>query len=170
MQPSRTDPQKKPVVHEDMAFQRRSWRVQKVGQLLVVAFVLAGLAGLFGGGGFARDEVAAAGSELRVEYPRFVRAHAPFDVVIHARPRADADNLSLWVDDALLEALRVERVSPQPKEEALADGKLVYRFALRAASPAPVRLRLEATKNGTAKGAIGIVGGAQVDLATFVHP
>ena len=49
---------------EHIGFQRRSWRVQRIGQIVVVLVVLAALAGLFGGGG--RNGGAHGGSERNV--------------------------------------------------------------------------------------------------------
>lgn len=160
-----------PVVDEDIDFQHRSWRVQRIGQLGLVAFVVAGLAGVFGGGGLARDRVSDAGRMLRVEHPRFIRTQAPFEMTIHARDSDAGDGrLNVWLDEALLDAFTVEHILPQPRSQTLGPGRLVCEFAEEEASTAAIRLRLEATKAGRVHGRIGIVGGPAVELKHFVYP
>lgn len=155
---------------EDVAFQHRSWRVQKVGQILVGLFVIAGLVGVFGGGGIAREVRGQAGG-LEVEFPRFLRAQAPFELRVGLNAaEARADRLTVWIEGALLEHFSLEGVSPQPAEERLGEGRLQYEFSLDGERPPPIVFRLEAKRAGWRTSRIGVAGGVSVTVRQLVYP
>jgi hypothetical protein len=58
-------------VNADIEFQRRVWRVQRIGWLIIAAVIVAALLGVFGGGPLSRAAVQ--GDGLRLEYERFAR-------------------------------------------------------------------------------------------------
>jgi hypothetical protein len=58
-------------IETDLEFQRRVWRVPRVGWLIIGAAVVAALLGLFGTGPLSRASTDGGG--LTVEYDRFAR-------------------------------------------------------------------------------------------------
>ena len=77
---------------QDIDFQQRSWKVQRVGWGLMVLFVLAGLSGLLGTGPLSNVTDGDEGGPLWLEYQRFGRLQAPMS----------SSWLAKWVDDVPL--------------------------------------------------------------------
>jgi hypothetical protein len=131
----------------DMGFERRSWAFQRIGWALMAVVVIAALLGAFGTGPMSRAEVRS--GPIRLEYPRFARVNAPaamkIEVEVPARPD---DPVTLWFDDALLDRVRIESVTPQPAVETMRNGRIVYVFPPSAAGErfrATVRIEPEST-------------------------
>src|SRR5690606_6604466 len=92
---------------EDMVFQHREWRWQRVGRVAVAVFVLAACLGLLGGAGpFNRTEARADDDSLIVEYDRVIRAGTPTTVQLNAAAAADY----CLISPALFDALDIERI------------------------------------------------------------
>src|SRR5688572_20481984 len=73
-------------VHQDMEFQQREWRVQKLGWILMFLFIAAAVAGAFGAGPVSNATAGEQGSAVWVDYERFGRRGGPLTLRIHARP------------------------------------------------------------------------------------
>jgi hypothetical protein len=155
-------------IDEDFAFQKRSWRVQRIGQFLVALFVLAGLAGLLGGGGFARTTARSGGTE--VEYPRFLRAHMPVEFRIAISSTSADEPLFIGLDAAFFESFQVEKISPEPRLESLGGGRVGYEFARFDAGLTPIVLRAKAKRIGATAAYITVGNTVPTKLETFVFP
>ena len=89
-------------IEEDRAHQRREWRIERVGWVLMAGLLLAGLLGLLGDGPLSRATAGSAGA-LSVEYDRLQRAAAPYEYRFEVDPSlAREGQLRLRFDDALL--------------------------------------------------------------------
>lgn len=159
-------------IDQDLAFERRSWRVERLGWALMALLLLAALLGLLGAGPLSTAEVRTADAALVVRYERFVHREAPTELELHLVPvPSPADGLTrLWVGRDLAGALEVRSISPEPRSvEATADRVL---YALAASGPGTVRVRLdvEPRRAGRHSGRLGIVGGGEVALGQFVYP
>ena len=62
-------------------FRRRLLRAQRVGRLVLLVFVLAGAAGLFGGLGPLSGQRVVVGEQGLLSLPRFVRLQTPFVLI-----------------------------------------------------------------------------------------
>ena len=69
-------------VGEDLAFQERQWKVERIGWALMALIALAGLAGLFGGGPLSAATVGGDNLPLEVMYGRFVRHRTPTELTL----------------------------------------------------------------------------------------
>lgn len=157
------------VIDQDLEFQRRSWRIQRIGQCFVGLFVLGGLLGLFGKGWLARRELAQ--GPLRVEHPRFLRLQTPDSLTVRITPDGGAAvPLELWMDDPLAELFEIAEISPAPTAQSVRDGRLIYRFDLSGAPPATIRFRIRPRDWGWRRARLGLVGGPEVELKQLVYP
>ena len=157
---------------EDLTFQERSWRWEMAGQIAVVLLILAGLAGLFGGGPLSEQRLTAASGGLRADYPRWVRNHSAFNLQLQVAPRAVKNGrVEIWIGQSLLQALQIESVSPEPEAVELGQDRLIYRF--RVADPgelAPIVFHAKANGVGSRQGRLGLLAGETLQLRTFIHP
>lgn len=156
-------------IDEDFAFQKASWRVQWAGEIVIILFVLAGLVGVFGGGGVAKKTEKFAGTEL--EYPRFIRANAPVEIKMTlSRPVAGNEPVFVAFDAAFFERFKVEEFSPRPRSETLGKGVVVYEFARAEHENVPIAARVKATKIGSAMGTITVGADAPMTIKALVFP
>ena len=104
---------------DDIDQQRRDWIFERIGWVLLAAALFAALAGLFGPGIFGTARASAADGTLSVEYLRFVRARSPQELRVIVEPQNNGDSrFQVWIDSAYVDALSLERVTPQPDKAA----------------------------------------------------
>jgi hypothetical protein len=159
-------------IEQDVAFLRRSWRVQRAGWLGMGAVLVLALAGLFGSGPLSRQDVTLPGL-LRVEYQRFARYDAPQTLAVRLEPAATSTaDVRVWLDRRYLDESRVETITPPPSRVEAAGDRLVYVFALtRPGEPATVVFELQARRFGPMAGRVGLDGvQAFAPFRQFVYP
>jgi hypothetical protein len=157
-------------IDQDLAFERREWAVQRLGWVIVLLMLVAGLAGLLGPGALSRVETSA--GPLTIAYERFVRKRAPTELHVTLGPGAAANGVAaIWFDQAYLSKIAIEHVVPEPLEtEAAADG-LIFRFSL--ANPehaSEIVFDVEPAEPGASRGRVGLVDGSDVVVDQFIYP
>jgi hypothetical protein len=159
------------AVAEDSGFQRRSWRVQRVGWVLMALLVLAGLAGLLGSGPLSHAKAVHEDGVMAVEYQRFARWMAPTQIKVHFGPQAVRDGeVRIWLDRRYVEKTKIEPVVPQPQKVEVGPDRLTYVFAAQAApGPGTVAFHLEFTTFGLVEGRAGVAG-AEIGFRHLVYP
>lgn len=164
-------------LEQDLPFQRREWRAQRVGWLLMAAVVAAAL---FGGAGPLTTTTAEAGS-LHVEYRRFDRFKAPTPLRFRVGGRATSgtgpDTLRLWIDRDYLGRFQVGGVLPTPDGVEVGPDRLTYSFVVsnavgpaEATGPVEVTFHLTAEAFGVARGRAGLPGGEAVAFDQLIYP
>jgi hypothetical protein len=159
-------------IEEDYNFQKRSWMLQRWGRLGIQLFILAGLLGFFGGGGFGMRKLTDAGKRVHLEHSRFARFGATYDLKIEAGPTlVENDRLVVRLDAALLEMLEVENVTPEPESQELQGERVTYRFRVQAISqPATLAFRLKPIRRGFGGGRVAVGASGDIRVAHFVFP
>ena len=156
-----------------MDFQRASWRIQRVGWLVMSGIVGAALLGLFGGGPLSSAEAGDAQSGLSLEYERFTRVNSPqtLDVQI-AHPTMAADStVKFWLDRKWIESNEMKSVTPEPESAELEADRIIYTFnTSRSTMPLRARFHLENRAMGLLHGRGGIVGGRTYSFKQFSYP
>lgn len=153
-----------------LGFQRRSWRVERLGWLAMLGLVLAGLLGAFGGSGWLAGATATTpDGALRITYDRVQRQMLPTVFRVEAlRPPPDG-RLQLRLGDALPAHWRVRSLLPHPAESHSDAGDLV--LTLQAGSPGPlVALEAEPEGAGIFRLAVGLADGPPAILRILVWP
>jgi hypothetical protein len=106
-----------PEIDEDLDFQRREWRAQRVGWALLSVFLIGATLGVFGGGGpLSSTKARADDGRLRVEYERFVRVGASSEITIEtgtALREGDA-GFEVTLGRDYFDAIDIERAVPEP--------------------------------------------------------
>jgi hypothetical protein len=157
-------------IDEDLAFERREWAVQRVGWVVFLLILIAGLAGLLGPGPLSHVE--ASSGPLTVTYERFVRKRAPTELHFQLGPGAAPNGeVAIWLDQAYLAKLAIEHVAPEPAvTEAAADG-LIFRFMIANPEQASeIVFDVAPAEPGMSRGRVGLVGGPDVTVNQVIYP
>jgi hypothetical protein len=161
-------------VDEDLSFQRRAWLVQRVGWILMLLFVAAALAGVFGAGALSRARAEVPGL-LSVEYERFGRFETTETVKVRVEPAATtAKTVRISIDRNFLESLRLESVMPAPSRVEVGSGRGLYVFdVVEPGAPMTVTFDFQPEKIGRSEGRVGLESASEpryVALRRFVYP
>lgn len=159
-------------LEQDLGFERRSWRTQRVLRWLLLGFVACALAGVFGSGPFDRARAADASGQLRAEYPRFARRLSDWELALHVGPEvARGGEFHVWLDRSFMEHFQLERALPEP-ERMSADGERLVVTFRREDNPVPalILVQMKARSTGRGEARLGLVGGPEIALRYFVYP
>lgn len=151
------------VGSDDLAFERRWHRVQRVGRALVGIALLAAIAGVFGTGPLAHA-TASAGS-VQVDYDRFLRTTQSTHIQISSGSGGGPPRVT--IDQGYLSALDLSDVSPQPDSETARGTRLVLSY--QGSLPAQIQIGLTPKTIGVHTAAIE-VGATAVRFRQVVWP
>lgn len=158
-------------IDQDLEFQRREWRVQRVLWIVGVALLVLALMGLFGGGPISSTTQQSSDGSVSVDYHRFVRhdGRAALHVQVDAA-HASNQEVAVWIDHRFLDRVHIESVSPQPASVQGDNGRLVYAFELADGSETlNVTFSYRPQHIGRIGGDIGS-GDAAVDIDQIGYP
>jgi hypothetical protein len=155
----------------DQEFQRREWRVERIGWGIMLLIIIAALLGLLGGPGPLSNTSVSSGESLEVSYQRFAHLLEPNSLELRIRLDQGQESVRVWLNQTYLENMQIEEIAPEPQSVEAADGRFIYDFAL-AAPVEEVRIvfHLNPEQFGTKQGAVGIEGGQSVELSQVVYP
>lgn len=152
---------------EDVAFQRRAWRVQRVGWGLMVLLAIAAAAGLFGKGPLSNATGRLEGGELR--YERLSHAHSA--TRWHLSGVAGPGGLmTFWIDNRLLQKLTVEAIAPAPARVDAGPDRTAWHFAAPQGGRVEVSIALRTAGPGRLAGDVAVNGGAPLRVAGWIYP
>ena len=108
-----------------MDYQRKFWRIQRLGWVVLVLLLVATALGLLGSGGPLHNEILGAGGSFRVEHPRVQRLSSEFTARFE---HAGADSLSIFLPARFFENHRVESWTPEPASAAAEGDEIRFTF------------------------------------------
>lgn len=154
---------------EDLGFQERMWRAQRISWVIMGLLALAALLGLFGGGPLAGASAGGRGDPVSVAgYERFVRLGSPTALRVRLDPPPGRGEVRLWVGGRYLEGVRLQRITPEPAGARVDSGGVLYTFRT-SGGPAVVTFDLEPDRAGLAEGTLRS-GGGRVTFRQLVYP
>jgi hypothetical protein len=159
-------------IEQDLTFQRREWRIQRVVWFLLAVLLVAALAGLLGPGPLSSTARQASGFE--VHYLRFTRWQAPHTLTITLQPSA-AQTVALSINRSYLDSMQVQQITPQPASVKLSGDNYVFLFDTRGAQlPTDIAFDLQPSSMGTVHASITLLtpgsSSASVHLTQLVYP
>lgn len=159
-------------INQDLAFERRSWQVQRVAWALFALILLAALLGLLGGRGPLSERTVGEGSPLAIRSFRFARHNSPTELTFELQPGAvPGDEARIWVNADYLDGIQVERIEPEPVQTTLAEDHITYSFMLgEAGASGRIVLHLTPQSLGWHEVRAGLEGGAEHRFTQFVYP
>ena len=156
---------------QDLDFQRRQWRLERAGWVLIALVVALAALGLFGTGPISSATAGGGEEGLTVEYQRFVRRQGQLELVIGIDARhASNGQVALRIDGDYLASVRIQEVSPEPVEVRADGADRVYVFAIaEGASSVEVTIGGAPQEIGRLRGEVG-AGDSAVSFSQFSYP
>jgi hypothetical protein len=150
-------------IDEDVTFQQKEWRVQRIGFALLCAFVVAAALGVTGmGGPLSSGNAGRRDDPVFVEFERFVRRGAKATITLHLH--SVPGPVRFWVSAPYFEHVRVESVAPQPQIVEVEQNRHVY--TIQSGLPdVTVTLDVEHRTVGPLDAAVGLVDGPFVQFS-----
>lgn len=159
-------------INEDRGHQRREWRLERIGWLVMAILLAAGLLGLFGYGALSRSQTGEPGN-LSVDYDHLQRASAPSEYRFSVAPSLiHGGKLTLRFDETLLDEVEMQSIIPEPTQVRAGPGYTEFTFAMAPAKGPPERIQfqLQHTTFGHVRGRVTADGAAPLVIDQFVYP
>ncbi|HLI76817.1 MAG TPA: hypothetical protein VKV02_07720 [Acidobacteriaceae bacterium] len=158
------------AVGEDLEFQRRWWKFEKVVWSFFVLLLIADLAGALGRGPLANAKRETADGTLQVKYERIQRENTSSIMTLLPGQAAVHDGkLQLFVSDSILKEFGAQRIIPQPETSVVGAGGVTYTFPATS-TPMTVQFELKPSFIGLHPFTIGVPGDEPVQAKAFVLP
>lgn len=154
-------------IGEDIAQQRKVWRIERIAWTLMGATIVAALLGFIGHGSFSRREAATLDSGLVVSWHRFERYHAQSQLTIELVDVTEAET-GLRLGHDFLASVEIISIEPEPERVELDTAYSTYFFNTRA--PGPILVNFKPVKPGGLELAVGREDGPMQRLPLFVYP
>ena len=156
------------AVGEDLEFQRKWWRFERVTWIVFGLIIIADIAGVFGRGPVAKAQRNT--DALTLHYERIERTSTPSTMSFRFAPSAIRDgHVQLFVSQSVVKQLGAQRISPQPEQSILSDGGITYTFPATS-SNALVEFSLEPGLPGIYDMQAGVPGAQLVKARVVVMP
>ncbi|MFB3909484.1 MAG: hypothetical protein ACE15D_13905 [Candidatus Eisenbacteria bacterium] len=118
-------------IDEDLSFQKKTWRAERIAWAIGALALLAALAGLFGNGPISHAVAGSRESGLWVEHEKVLRASAPATFRFHLSPDAAVDEEpEIVIGERFSELFQIDRITPEPVRTELSGRGMVYAFSL----------------------------------------
>ncbi|MFC7403467.1 hypothetical protein [Citricoccus sp. GCM10030269] len=137
-------------VRQNDRFQQREWRVEQVGTVLLVLFLLAGVLGLVGKGLFNQATTASGNGALEVEYQRV--AHYKADQTVTVTVSEDAiedDTVMLVLTGPWAQEVNMSGISPEPETQYATPDGMAMEFAVHQPGDLEINFSVMADERGT---------------------
>jgi hypothetical protein len=153
------------------AFQRREWRAERIGWVLMALLVVAALIGLLGGPGpLSWTTARGADGLLQVEYQRF--SHLEADDLLTVRLAPDAitsDSVHVELAGSWMQSVDITGITPEPQEQITTPYGARLAFATEPGAELSVQIAFRADEMGTIDGGVRFEG-ETVAFGQFVYP
>lgn len=156
------------AVGEDLEFQERWWKFERIAWSFFTVVLLCTCAGLLGRGPLAVAHLQ--DGYMRVQYERIARSGTPNMMEIKFTSAAIQNGrVHLYVSDSVPKELGSQRVTPSPLETSAGNDGLTYTFAATAPTAA-VKIMLQPDGPGVIPLTIGIAGQPALHTSVIVLP
>jgi len=157
-------------VGEDLDFQRRWWRFERIIWSIFALILLCDVLEVFGRGYFAKAERSTVDRTMHLKYERVEREHAPSIMSISFGPSAIRNGeIRLFISESVVKELGAERIIPEPASSKIGNGGITYIFPATA-PPATVDIALSPSRPGIHDFTAGVEGAEMVKAKVTVFP
>jgi hypothetical protein len=157
----------KQAIQTELGFQRRSWTIQRIGWLVIAAWLMANATGTLGPGPCSKGRVA--DRRWSIEYDRVLHLDAPTRVILLVE-REQPGNLELTLAGAYLEAFDVSGLEPAARAESAGSQERRFSLEVHDAGLARIELGLLPRNLGWQTGELRIDDASAVTLRHLVLP
>jgi hypothetical protein len=155
----------------DQDFENRWYIAELCGRVVMIVFVICGLAGLLGRGPFSHARAYAPGGGMYVDYEPVARHGTSTTVTVHVRnDTPDPRPVTITIGQHMIEPMGFQHAIPLPDASAIQDGGIRQTFMLQPHDHDAL-IRFELSPN--AIGPVHLIasdGDSRVDWSVFVAP
>jgi hypothetical protein len=159
-------------IDEDMKFQKREWKMQRIAWLVFGLFLLAAFLGVFGSGPINHSTQVDPQGLLSVEYEPLVRRQSPTRLKLQLKaPAQKTDRAQFWIASDCLDALEISQVTPAPERMEAMGKRVVYSYPpSREKRELIVGFHFQPLRIGRLPCRIGYPDGTEVEFIQFIYP
>ncbi len=155
----------------DQSFETGWRRAERCGRVVMLAFVIAGLVGLFGRGPYSHRTETSPASGLAIDFEPIARAQASTQVTFHLHNGSGTPFLSLFVSGNMVEPMGLQGIIPQPLTTRVTDGGLLLTIAVPPGTQdVQLRMMLNPAGMGVNRLTARLVDRAGLSWTQFVVP
>lgn len=150
-------------LNERLDLHRKGWQVQPFGKALIVAFMIAGLLGLFGNGWLSKQNIRQ--GRAQVSYERFFRRDGKMELEVSMTGVSGRSAISFPL--AYLKDIEITQVMPQPERSFIREGQVWYVY--EADQNLQARFSLRPQTRGSIYGSV-YVNEENIPIHHFIFP
>ena len=161
-----------PQLEQDLLFQRRTWKVQRIGWGVIALILFAAGLGLFGHGAFSETTAHDGPVPLSLDYERFGRYQSEMTLRLHVHEGADSQGIvRIWFSDDYLRNMHIVHIMPAPDTTELSPTGMTYVFRQpKPGAPAHIIVDLQAQTMGRISGRIGLDDAHTLQFRQWIYP
>lgn len=154
---------------EDLQFEAREWKLQRVAWLLMAVVIALGILGLFGAGPISSRTVTSHDGGLTLKYNRFERYQAPSSLRMEVIS-LDTSEARIWINRDFMRTVKVQAVVPPPKRVQPQNNGMVYTFDTPGKDSLLVIFHLETEQIGSSPVRLRLNDGPILEAPHWVYP
>lgn len=158
------------AVGEDLEFQRKWWKFERVIWIFFLLILACDVLGVFGRGWLAKAKRSTPDQALTLSYERIERASTPSMMTLRFGPSAVHDRrIQVFVSESVIRSLGARRISPEPQTSVLTAQGITYTF-LATPAPTTMEIQLQPSFPGTHHIRVQVAGSEPIRATIFVVP
>jgi hypothetical protein len=161
-----------PDLNQDLPFQHRTWRVQRIAWGVIALILLCAVLGSFGHGPLSRATIRDPSLPLSLDYDRLGRYQSALILRVHVHERAaNQDTVRIWFSHDYLSKIEIKKILPDPEGAETSPTGMIYQFRL--AQPeqrSDVMVNLEMEAIGFIEGRIGLDESHALTFRQWIYP
>lgn len=159
-------------ISEDLSFQEREWKVQRLAWLVMLVVIILALLGLFSTGPLSSTHQQSEDGSLQIDYQRFVRhdGRTTFSASVDGEHATNGE-IEVWITTDYLERVNLQSINPQP-DEVRDDGdrRIMVFLTDDPSADLSVALSIRPQEMWRLSGEVGVVDGPSVSFSQFSYP
>jgi hypothetical protein len=160
-----------PTGTNDFQFHRQQFLAERVGWLLMALCLAWALLGGFGEGWISHKQASNAAQSCAIDYERFGRRDAPFELRVRLQLDAAREDVALELNREFADRVRIERTTPAYQTMAGDDDSITLSFAV---TPQTTEhsfvIEYKPLHVGTLHVAVQPAGAGEVAFDQFIYP
>lgn len=159
-------------INQDLEYQKKTWKVERVGWGIMGLIALAGLLGVLGSGLLSHTTKGEKNDPLKIEFERFGRYQEPTELRVYLDTAAQqGDSVRVGISRDYLEQVQIQQATPEPESVEYQSDKLVYHFRVVSLNqPIAITFYLEPKRIGPVSGSVELEQGQTLQFNQFIYP
>ena len=154
---------------EDLHFEKKEWRAQRIAWFIMALLITLGLIGLFGVGALSSRTISSADGALKLKYDRFDRWQAPSTLQFQLRS-PEQTSARLWISGNFLQTVKVESIVPAPERVEVSNGGTLFNFRVARNETVSISFHLQIQQMGSSPIRIRGNDGEILEAPHWVYP